>query len=97
VESLIRQYFAMWNSGDTSAARDVLSPAWVDHSHPGVTTPEQVAESVTRLRAARPGMRFELDTVTGHVAVGRVGETMLAWVFTSDGARLTSLRTYKAM
>jgi hypothetical protein len=97
VESLIERYFAMWNSGDTSAASDVLSPAWTDYNHPEVTTPEQVAESVTRIRAARPALRFELDSITGHVAVGRAGESLLAWVFTSDGTHLTSVRTYRAM
>jgi hypothetical protein len=102
VESLIRRYFDMWNSGDASHAADVLAPSWVDHGHPEVTTPAAVATAVGRIRAARPAMRFELDSVTGHVAVGRAVDgdaapTLLAWVFTADGDRLTSLRTYRAM
>jgi hypothetical protein len=97
VESLIERYFAMWNSGDTSSAPDILSPVWLDHAHPEVTTPEQVVEAVKATRAAHPDLRFTLDSITGHVAVGRTGTSLLAWVFTSDGTRLTSVRTYRAM
>jgi hypothetical protein len=102
VEQLIERYFAMWNSGDTAAAPAVLAPQWLDHSHPEVSTPAAVAESVTRIRAARPAMRFTLDSVHGPVALGRVENppaepSLLAWVFTSDGDRLTSVRTYRAV
>ncbi|MFI5909543.1 hypothetical protein [Dactylosporangium sp. NPDC051541] len=102
MEHLIERYFAMWNTGDASAVSDILAPVWLDHSHPEVATPAAVAESVTRIRAARPAMRFALDSVTGPVAVGRAenppaAPSLLAWVFTSDGTHLTSVRTYKAM
>jgi len=97
VESLIERYFAMWNSGDTSPAHDILSPTWLDHGHPEVTTPAQVVEAVEVTRTTRPDLKFVLDSVTGHVAVGRAGATLLAWVFTSDGTHLTSVRTYRAM
>ncbi|MGI5243530.1 nuclear transport factor 2 family protein [Dactylosporangium sp. CA-139066] len=102
MESLIRRYFDMWNSGDASAAAGILAPAWVDHGHPEVATPADVAAAVARIRAARPGLRFELDSVAGPVAVGRAVDgdadpTLLAWVFTAEGDRLTSLRTYRAM
>ena len=102
MESLIRRYFDMWNSGDAAAAADLLAPAWVDHGHPEVSTPADVATAVTRTRAARPGLRFDLDSVSGHVAVGRAVDgdaapTLLTWVFTAADDRLTSLRTYRAM
>jgi hypothetical protein len=102
VESLIRRYFDMWNSADASAAADLLAPAWLDHSHPEVATPADVAAAVTRIRAARPALRFELDSVHGPVALGRAVDgdaapTLLAWAFTAEDGRLTSLRTYRAM
>jgi hypothetical protein len=39
------------------------TPDWVDHAHPEVTGPAAVRRSVQALRAAGPGVRFEVCSV----------------------------------
>src|SRR3954453_6352593 len=62
---IIQRYFQMWNTGDTSSARELLSPNWTDHAHPEVNGPEDVERAVMQTRAARPGLRFHVDTILG--------------------------------
>ena len=101
VEGLIRRYFEMWNAGDPTLAADLLGPGWTDHAHPDAGGPAAAARAVERIRAARPDLRFELDSIAGTVAVGtaRDGDaepTRLAWVFGARAGRLTEVRTYRA-
>jgi hypothetical protein len=35
---IVARYFEMWNTGDPSIAVEILSPAWVDHAHPEITS-----------------------------------------------------------
>jgi ketosteroid isomerase-like protein len=97
--TLARRYFEMWNTGDTGAVAELLAPEWVDHAHPEVTGPESVAGSVRAIRAARPGLRFEIESVladSGRAAVvGSAGPARLVWLFTVRDGRLADLRTFR--
>ena len=63
VDQLAARYFAMWNTGETHGIGDLLHPSWRDHAHPEVTGPDAVARSIATIRAARPDLRFHVDTV----------------------------------
>ena len=104
VDRLVARYFEMWNTGDATIAAEILDPAWVDHGHPAVHSIEDVADAVGRTRAARPALRFVIDTIavqgTVGVAVGTAQDAdaepaRLAWVFQSKAGRLKELRTYR--
>ncbi|MFL6076368.1 MAG: nuclear transport factor 2 family protein [Mycobacteriales bacterium] len=96
---VVARYFDMWNTGDTSAATQILSPDWTDHAHPEVTGPAGVAEAVTSIRAARPDLRFHLDAyLTGGgdtvAAVGRVAASRLIWLVRLHDGRMAEMWTY---
>jgi ketosteroid isomerase-like protein len=101
---LVARYFEMWNSGDTSAAAEILAPDWVDHAHPEITGPADVAAAVTRVRAARPGLRFDIEAYLEEGAsepdapeaalVAAVGGRLLWLVRVRDG-RLAEMWTYQ--
>lgn len=105
---LARRYFAMWNTGDAGAAADILSATWSDHSHPEVSDPAGVQAAIAETRAARPRLRFEIETILaeGHrvCVVGGVGDpehpgrivSRLVWLFHAAEGRLTDLWTYRA-
>ena len=104
---VVRQYFQMWNTGDTSVARDVLSPAWTDHAHPEVNGPADVQRAVMQTRAARPGLRFHIDTVLGSddllSVVGGVGHesspddiaSRLIWLIRLQDGQMVEMWTYR--
>jgi predicted ester cyclase len=58
---VVAAYFEMWNSGDVSEADEIVSAGWVDHSHPEVTGPNGLREAITRIRAAQPDLRFQIQ------------------------------------
>jgi ketosteroid isomerase-like protein len=105
---LVDQYFTMWNTGDTAVAAHILSTEWIDHSHPEVFGPDQVTEAVAKIRAVRPGLRFEIETVFLEgdrvCVVGGLGApdgsarivSRLAWLFRVSDGRLAELWTYQA-
>lgn len=105
---LAQQYFAMWNTGDTASAPQILSENWKDHSHPEVTDPAAVQAAVTATRAARPELRFEIETILVEqervCVIGGVGApahpgqivSRLIWLFHVSDGRLTDLWTYHA-
>jgi hypothetical protein len=76
--SIVRRYFDMWNTGDTTIADQILHPDWADHAHPEVTGPLSVKQAVQTIRAARPDMHFTIDSVLGNndliAVVGSVGQ-----------------------
>jgi len=105
---LAQKYFAMWNTGDTADAPHILSADWTDHSHPEVTDPAAVQAAVSATRAARPELRFEIETILAEAervcVVGGVGApnqpgqiaSRLIWLFRVSDGRLTDLWTYRA-
>lgn len=91
----------MWNTGDVSIAREVLSPRWLDHAHPEIDSITQVEESVRTIRAARPGLTFHVDSVLADggdgnlvAAVGRVGATGLIWLVRIEDGLMAEMWTY---
>ena len=36
-KKLVRRYFEMWNTGQGSAADELLAPTYVEHAHPGAS------------------------------------------------------------
>ncbi|WP_327010430.1 ester cyclase [Dactylosporangium sp. NBC_01737] len=109
-KSVVARYFEMWNSGDTSAATEILSRDWVDHAHPEVTGPDGVRQAVLRTRAARPDLRFHVESMLTDgdqvVVVGGVGEGSAAaaaaepasrfvWRVRVEDGRMTQLWTYR--
>jgi ketosteroid isomerase-like protein len=96
---VVARYFEMWNTGDTSAAAEILSPDWTDHAHPDVAGPAGVAEAVTRVRAARPDLRFHVDSYLTNggdtvAAVGRVAASRLIWLVRVHDGRMAEMWTY---
>jgi ketosteroid isomerase-like protein len=105
-KTLVARYFDMWNSGDTSIAAEILSADWVDHAHPEVTGPESVREAVQSIRAARPGLRFQIDAILGEgdlvAVVGTANRgpaddspSRLIWLVHVKDGRMTEMRTYR--
>ncbi|OHV40695.1 MULTISPECIES: ester cyclase [Pseudofrankia] len=96
---LVEHYFEMWNSGDTSIASEIIAVDWVDHAHPEVRGPEEVARAIEQIRAARPDLCFTIDSVLGDrdlvAAVGAARGTRLIWLFRVEKGQLTELRTYR--
>jgi SnoaL-like domain len=105
--AVVARYFEMWNTGDSSAAAEILCPGWTDHAHPEVTGPDSVREAVGRLRAAQPELRFTLTAILGGddlvAAVGEVGRgpgtasSRLVWLIRLDGDRMAEMWTYRSM
>jgi len=97
--NVVERYFEMWNSGDVSIAREVLSPRWVDHAHPEVDSIAKVEESVLAIRAVRPDLVFHVDAVLrgdgGLVAVvGHVGASRLVWLVRVEDGLMAEMWTY---
>jgi ketosteroid isomerase-like protein len=95
----VTRYFDMWNTGDVSIAREVLSPSWVDHAHPEVDGIVGVEQTVRAIHAARPGITFRIDSVlTGDgglvAAVGRVGANSLIWLVRLENGLMAEMWTY---
>ncbi|MEW9531930.1 ester cyclase [Microbispora sp. NPDC049125] len=103
-QQIVTRYFDMWNTGDTSAAADILGPDWLDHAHPEVEGPEGVRQSVDRVRGARPDLRFRIDALLGDgdlvAAVGAVEPgagapaTRLIWLTRVRDGRMAEMWTY---
>lgn len=102
---LATRYFEMWNTGDASAAEEILSPDWADHAHPEVTGPQGVREAVERIRGAQPDLRFRIDAVLGEgdlvAVVGNAGRgqdadgTPLVWLIRVRDGLLAEMWTYR--
>jgi ketosteroid isomerase-like protein len=75
---VVRRYFDMWNTGDTTIADEILHADWADHAHPEVTGPADVKQAVQTIRAARPDLYFTPHSVLGDddliAVVGSVGQ-----------------------
>jgi len=103
-QDVVARYFRMWNTGDTTDVEEILAPTWIDHSHPGIRTPQDVAQAVRTLRTARPGLSFRIDALLGdHDQVAAVGavhnddaapSTRLIWLVEVSEGRMTRMRTY---
>ena len=107
-DSLVARYFDMWNTGDGSAAHEILGPDWVDHAHPESTGPAGVQQAVRRLRSTDPDLRFRIDAILGNgeltAAVGGVtrgpgadaAPTRIIWLVRTRDGRMREMWTYHA-
>jgi predicted SnoaL-like aldol condensation-catalyzing enzyme len=105
-DSVIARYFDMWNTGDVTIAEQVLHPDWVDHAHPEVAGVAGVQQSVQRVRAARPDLRFTIHSVLGDgdliAAVGSAGPLpsgspgQLVWLVRLVDGRMAEMWTYQS-
>jgi ketosteroid isomerase-like protein len=93
----VTRYFDMWNTGDVSIAREVLSPQWIDHAHPEVDGIAGVEEAVRAIR----GLTFHIDSVLTKegdenlvAAVGRVGANRLIWLVRLGDGLMAEMWTY---
>jgi SnoaL-like protein len=97
--NVVARYFEMWNTGDTSSVAEIVAPNWVDHDHPEVTGPESVAQAVSSVRAARPGLRFEIEAILSGdglvTATGSVGGARLTWVVRLAEGLMAEMHTYR--
>ena len=102
-ESVVRRYFEMWNTGDTTIADQILHPDWIDHAHPEVTGPGGVKQSVQAIRVARPDLRFTVHSVLGDgelvAVVGSVGQSpppgRLTWLIRLVDGLMAEMWTYQ--
>jgi predicted SnoaL-like aldol condensation-catalyzing enzyme len=85
-KALVRRYIEMWNTGNVELADEVLSPTWVDHAHPEVTSVESVKQAVQKIRAAFPdfcitieSMLSEGDLVALRGIARREGTSRVMW------------------
>jgi SnoaL-like domain len=61
--ALVLAYFEMWNTGQGSAADELLGPTYVEHAHPDFLGPAAVRSLVPRLHALYPGMIVRAEIV----------------------------------
>jgi hypothetical protein len=47
-KTVVKRYMERWNTGNVVLANEVLTPTWVDHTHPEVRDPESVKQAVPR-------------------------------------------------
>lgn len=60
-KTLVRNYYEMWNTGDTSKSDDVLAQYYVDHAHPEIATLDAFKEAVIKTRSAFPDFRSRIE------------------------------------
>jgi len=61
--ALVLRYFEMWNSGQGALADELLSPTYVEHTHPSVLGPAASRALVPRLHALYPAMVVAVEVV----------------------------------
>jgi predicted SnoaL-like aldol condensation-catalyzing enzyme len=106
-QRVVKRYFEMWNTGDTTIADQILHPDWVDHAHHEVNGPGGVKQAVQAIRAARPDLQFTIDDVLGDGelvavvgSVGRLHDTTdspggLIWLIRVVDGLLVEMWTYQ--
>jgi ketosteroid isomerase-like protein len=106
-EAVVSQYFDMWNTGETTALADLIDPGWLDHTHPELHGPGDIAQQVERVRTARPDFRFHLEQILpggdGYVlVVGRTTHSPTAatdpptiWRIRMQDGRMVEMWTYR--
>jgi len=70
--TLVLRYFEMWNTGQGSAADELLGPTYVEHAHPDFLGPAAARSLVPRVHALYPGVVVRAEIVAAdrdYVAV----------------------------
>jgi ketosteroid isomerase-like protein len=65
-KSLVRRYFDAWNNGDFDRLQQLLAARYVDHAHPELSGPADVAAAGRRFLAANPGASVTIDTLVAE-------------------------------
>jgi predicted ester cyclase len=106
-KQLVARYFDMWNTGDVSAAPDIISQDWIDHAHPEVAGPTGVQRAIEQVKAAQPDLRFQIEDLiadAGRIAaVGSVRQgadpdapaSHLIWLVRLANGQLAEMWTYR--
>lgn len=107
-KQVVERYFDMWNTGDVSAASDILSQDWIDHAHPEVVGPTGVQRAIGQIKTAQPDLRFHIERILadtdriaaiGSVCQGRdlstPGTDMIWLVRVADG-QMVEMWTYRS-
>jgi len=104
-KAIVKKYFEMWNTGNTSLADEVLSLSYIDYSHPEIKETESVRQSVIKIRGAYPDFHITLETmicegdivaVMGNISRTQEGEKVIfniMWFVTLANEKMTALRT----
>jgi predicted SnoaL-like aldol condensation-catalyzing enzyme len=75
-KATVQRYFTMWNTGDLSDLTEVISPAFLQHSVPPISGPDELAASFRERRANSPSLHVLIDAVLGQrpliTVVGRI-------------------------
>jgi hypothetical protein len=61
--ALVLRYFEMWNTGQGSAADELLGSEYVEHAHPDFIGPAALRSLVPRVHALYPGMVVRAEIV----------------------------------
>jgi hypothetical protein len=61
--ALVLRYFDMWNTGQGSAADELLGPTYVEHAHPDFVGPAAARSLVPRVHALYPGVVVRAEIV----------------------------------
>jgi predicted SnoaL-like aldol condensation-catalyzing enzyme len=62
-QALVLRYFEMWNTGQGSAADELLAPTYIEHSHPDFVGPAAARSLVPRVHALFPGVVVRAEIV----------------------------------
>ncbi|AQZ66202.1 hypothetical protein BKM31_36325 [[Actinomadura] parvosata subsp. kistnae] len=107
-KQVVERYFDMWNTGDVSAAPDILSQDWIDHAHPEVVGPAGVQRAIEQIRAAQPDLHFHIERILADAdriaAIGSVRQgrdlnapgTDLIWLVRVADGRMAEMWTYRS-
>jgi ketosteroid isomerase-like protein len=63
---LVRRYFEMWNTNDFDRIDRVLAEGYVDHAHPELAGPAEVAAAARQFHASNPGASVTIDTLVAE-------------------------------
>ncbi|MET8140119.1 nuclear transport factor 2 family protein [Sphaerisporangium sp. NPDC005288] len=107
-KQVVARYFDMWNTGDVSAAPDILRQDWIDHAHPEVAGPGGVQRAIEQIRAAQPDLRFHIERILADAdriaAIGSVRRgqdlstpgTGMIWLIRVEDEQMAEMWTYRS-
>lgn len=107
-KQVVERYFDMWNTGDVSAAPEILSHGWIDHAHPEVAGPTGVQRAIEQIKAAQPDLHFHIDRILADAdriaAIGSVRQgqdlntrgTDLIWLVRVADGQMAEMWTYRS-
>jgi predicted ester cyclase len=95
----------MWNTGNVDIADEILSPDFVDRSHPQIKSIEMMKESVLNIRTTLPDFTVDIETLIGEgnvvalegtvtrIQKGVFTTSKVMWFARVENGRMMELRT----